>query len=354
MTDHIGISVREDYAALAEKRADALLASQTQVVCCSEAYDVNLMKKVPKTVVEADFGCGNPTKYIRPGDVVLDLGCGAGMNCYIAAQIAGPSGSVIGIDFNDAMLSIARKALPEFSASVEAAPLAFRMGSAHDLALDLDQANDYLRSNAPSDVVGIQKYQDLADKLRHEKTLIADNSVDVVISNCVINLLADKDKNLVFQEIFRVLKPGGRFAISDNVSNIPVPEVVKNDAMLWSACYAGVLQEQQFYSSLETTGFVGITIEVRNDDPAKIIEELEFYSITVTGEKPLKSCGVDTPKVMYKGPSKAIVGDSGKMYRRGVPDTLSVADRYLISSDGPFYILDSEAVNQAPAKSSCC
>lgn len=354
MTDHIGISVREDYAALAEKRADALLASQTQVVCCSEAYDVNLMKQVPKAVIDADFGCGNPTKYIRPGDIVLDLGCGAGMNCYIAAQIAGTAGSVIGIDFNDAMLSIARKALPEFSASVEAAPLSFRMGSAHDLALDLDLANDYLRSNAPRDVVGIQKYQDLADKLRQEQTLVADNSVDVVISNCVINLLADRDKTLVFQEIFRVLKPGGRFAISDNVSNIPVPEVLKNDAMLWSACYAGVLQEQQFYSGLETTGFAGITIEVRNDAPAKIIDELEFYSVTVTGEKPLKDCGVDTPKVMYKGPSKAIVGDSGKMYRRGVPDTLAIADRYLATSDGLFYILSSESVNQAPATSACC
>lgn len=349
--------VQEDYTARVMKTAPEEQVFR-QSVCCTERYDTSYIKKVPKAVVEADFGCGNPTKHLRPGDRVLDIGCGAGMNCYIAAQIAGPSGSVVGIDFTPSMLEVARGALDGFRESVpDAAPMRFVAASANDLALDLEWADSVL-AEAP-----IQSQKSLQDHLariaqrRAVDPAIPDGSVDVVISNCVINLLDDVDKPAVFKEIARVLKPGGRFAISDNVSNIPVPEDLKKDRVMWSACYAGVLQEQEFYAQLEAAGFVNLRIEARNPDPAHAVGDLVFYSITVTGETPQAPNARDAQAaVLYRGPFKAVVGESGKVYARGAIESLAPADR-LIAADPDgcgFIVTEGSAPAPAKAASGCC
>lgn len=346
-------AVQADYAALVEGTAPEELARHRQSVCCVERYDVSYIRNVPKAVVDADLGCGNPTKYLRPGDTVLDIGCGAGMNCYIAAQIVGQTGAVIGVDITPQMLAVARSSYPEFAtAQPTAAPMRFVAAAANDMALDLEWSAAELAQKPLATLEDMRAYQATVARRRATDAAIADNSVDVVISNCVINLLDDLDKPAVFREIARVLRPGGRFAISDNVSNIPVPESVKNDRVLWSACYAGVLQEQAFYAQLEAAGLVDVRIEVRNPEPALTVEDLIFYSITVTGRKPETT--EQTSRVMYRGPLKAVVGESGKIYRRGAIETLAAKDAHLAASleANGFLPVDGAVATTEPA--SCC
>jgi arsenite methyltransferase len=348
--------VQEDYSALVEGIAGSELEMHRQSVCCVERYDTTYLRRVPKVVVDADLGCGNPTRYLRSGDRVLDIGCGAGMNCYIASQIVGSEGEVIGIDFTPSMLAVARGALEEFRRNVpDAAPMRFIAASASDLALDIEWANACLAANPPQSQKALQEHLAAVANQRHVAPAISDGSVDVVISNCVINLLDDLDKSAVFWEIARVLKPGGRFAISDNVSNISVPESVKNDRVLWSACYAGVLQEQEFYAQLEKAGLVNIRIEVRNPDPALTVENLVFYSITVTGEKMAQPVAAGV-SAMYRGPFKALVGESGKMYRRGVVETVAAADQIILADPeaAGFFLSDASHTPAAPAAASRC
>jgi arsenite methyltransferase len=349
--------VQEDYTARVEGTAREGEVFR-QSVCCTERYDTSYLKKVPKAVVDADFGCGNPTKYLRRGDRVLDIGCGAGMNCYIAAQIVGRDGAVIGIDFTPSMLDVARGSLASFRESVpEAAPMRFVAASANDLALDLEWVDATLQSAPIQNQKMMQDHVARVRDKRISESAIPDASVDVVISNCVINLLDDVDKPSVFKEIARVLVPGGRFAISDNVSNIPVPDHVKANRVMWSACYAGVLQEQEFYAQLEAAGFVDIRIEVRNPDPAHAIDDLVFYSVTVTGVKPQAPAAHEKgAHVLYRGPFKGVVGESGKVYKRGVIETMADEDR-MIAADPEscgFAITEGSTPQPAATIGKCC
>lgn len=349
--------VQDDYTALVDGTASAELEIHRQSVCCVERYDTTYLRRVPKVVVDADLGCGNPTKYLRRGDRVLDIGCGAGMNCYIAAQIVGPEGEVIGIDFTPSMLAVARGAQEAFRAEVpDTAPMRFVAASASDLALDIEWADACLAANPPQSQKAVQEHLAAIADQRRQAPAIADASIDAVISNCVINLLDDLDKPAVFREIGRVLKPGGRFAISDNVSNIPVPDSVKTDRVLWSACYAGVLQEQEFYAQLEKAGLVNIRIEVRNPDPALTVENLVFYSITVTGEKAAAPGDAAGASALYRGPFKAVVGESGKMYRRGIVEAVAAADQIILADPeaAGFLLSDATRAPTPAAASKCC
>jgi arsenite methyltransferase len=348
--------VQEDYATLVEGRAGAELEVHRQSVCCAERYDTAYLRRVPKVVVDADLGCGNPTKYLRRGERVLDIGCGAGMNCYIASQIVGPEGEVIGIDFTPSMLAVARGAMEAFRQDVpDAAPMHFIAASASDLSLDIEWADARLAANPPQNQKALQDHLAAVADRCCRAPAIATGSIDTVISNCVINLLDDLDKPAVFREIARVLKPGGRFAISDNVSNIAVPDSVKHDRVLWSACYAGVLQEQEFYAQLEKAGLVNIRIEVRNPDPALTVRNLVFYSITVTGEKPAQTLAAGA-SALYRGPFKAIVGESGKMYRRGTVETVAAGDEIILADPeaAGFILSDARQATAAPAAASKC
>ncbi len=192
--------------------------------CCdpitSNLYDAAQTGVLPEKAVLASLGCGNPTALaqLNAGETVLDLGSGGGIDVLLSARRVGPSGKAYGLDMTDEMLALARE----------------------------NQRK-----------AGVENVEFLKGEIEHIP--LPDNSVDVVISNCVINLSADKDR--VLREAFRVLKPGGRFAVSDVVTRGEVPEGVRQNMLLWVGCIAGALDDYQYVAKLAKAGFDGIDIE---------------------------------------------------------------------------------------------
>ena len=186
----------------------------------SHLYDANQTGQIPEEAVLASLGCGNPTALaqLNPGEIVLDLGSGGGIDVLLSAKRVGPTGKAYGLDMTDEMLALARE----------------------------NQRKS-----------GLQNVEFLKGEI--ENIPLPDNSVDVIISNCVINLSGDKDR--VLQEAFRVLKPGGRFAVSDVVVRGTVPDEVRRSMLLWVGCIAGALQDEQYVSKLAKSGFDQIEIE---------------------------------------------------------------------------------------------
>src|SRR4029077_1267207 len=228
MSDRTETIVRERYAAGAKERADKL--------CCPVEYESEYLKVIPQEVIERDYGCGDPSRYLREGEAVLDLGSGTGKICFIAAQIVGPSGKVIGVDMTDEMLEVARRNAPIVAQRIGYANVEFRKGRIQDLALDLELLDRKLKENPITDAVSFLAADELTEELRVKHPLIASDSIDVVISSCVLNLVEPKSKRQLFEEIFRVLKKGGRAVICDIVSDEEVPEEMQNDPELWSGC----------------------------------------------------------------------------------------------------------------------
>lgn len=186
----------------------------------SNLYEADQVAELPDEAVLASLGCGNPTALaqLNPGEVVLDLGSGGGIDVLLSARRVGPTGKAYGLDMTDEMLSLARE--NQMKAGV--ANVEFLKGEIENIPLP-------------------------------------DSSVDVIISNCVINLSADKDR--VFAEAFRVLKPGGRLAVSDVVVRGEIPSEVRRNVELWIGCVAGALEEYEYQSKLEKAGFVEICLE---------------------------------------------------------------------------------------------
>jgi len=185
-----------------------------------DLYDKSQTSIVPETAVKASLGCGNPTALaqLNPGETVLDLGSGGGIDVLLSARRVGPAGKAYGLDMRDEMLVLARE----------------------------NQKKS-----------GIENVEFLKGEI--ENIPLPDNSVDVIISNCVINLSADKDR--VLREAFRVLKPGGRLAVSDVVVRGEVPEEIRQNMLLWIGCIAGALQEGEYRAKLSAAGFEQITVE---------------------------------------------------------------------------------------------
>src|SRR5207244_3695490 len=198
--------VRERYRTGAKERAEKL--------CCPVDYEPEYLKVIPREVIERDYGCGDPSRYLREGETVLELGSGAGKICFIAAQIVGPNGKVIGVDMTDEMLEVARRNAPVVAERLGYANIEFRKGRIQDLALDLELLDRELKRSPITDAASFLGADELAEELRVKHPLIASDSVDVVISSCVLNLVEPKSKRHLFDEIFRVLKKGGRVVIS--------------------------------------------------------------------------------------------------------------------------------------------
>jgi arsenite methyltransferase len=192
--------------------------------CCdpitSDLYGASQMAELPETAVLASLGCGNPTAFaqLNPGETVLDLGSGGGIDVLLSARRVGPTGKAYGLDMTDEMLELARQ----------------------------NQRK-----------AGVANVEFLKGEI--ENIPLPDNSVDVVISNCVINLSADKDR--VLREAFRVLKPGGRFAVSDVVTRGEMLPEIRNSVLLWVGCVAGALEEQEYRRKLASAGFEQIEVE---------------------------------------------------------------------------------------------
>lgn len=277
--------------AVRQRYSGAALAREAQL-CCPTAYDPALLAALPAEVIARDYGCGNPSEHVTAGETVLDLGSGSGKVCFIASQIVGPAGRVIGIDQNDDMLALARRSAPVVAERLGYANVSFGKARIQDLALDLEGA---------------------------EAPLVADESVDVVVSNCVLNLVSPADKARLFGEIFRVLRRGGRAVISDIVADEDVPEDLQRDPDLWSGCVSGALREDLFLRAFEAAGFYGISVTERASEPWRTVEGIEFRSLTVTAWK-----GKDGPcldhrqAVIYRGPFSEVRDDDGHVLRRGV------------------------------------
>jgi SAM-dependent methyltransferase len=218
--------VQEKYGAAARqvRKSGSVACCDPALRCCdpitTNLYNESEKSGLPASAVLASLGCGNPTALIelKPGETVLDLGSGGGIDVLLSAKRVGPTGKAYGLDMTDDMLALARE--------------------------NQRQA-------------GVENVEFLKGEMEHIP--LPDNSVDVVISNCVINLSADKDR--VLREAFRVLKPGGRFAVSDVVVRGEVPDEVRKSMLLWAGCIAGALEEQEYTAKLAAAGFTGISVE---------------------------------------------------------------------------------------------
>ena len=242
-------AVREHYASRAVASTSCCSPSNSDSDCCtteSSFYDPDLIASLPEDVADFSLGCGDAVSLaaLQPGEVVVDLGSGGGLECFIAAKQVGTSGHVIGVDMTPEMLTRARQAGERMGlANVE-----FREGYIEELPVE-------------------------------------DASVDVIMSNCVINL--SPDKSLVLREMHRVLKPGGRLAISDVVTNGQIPKVLQLNMELWSACASGALPVAEWEEGLKSLGFAEISV-VPNGQTHEWLSKLPVgmpFSASITARK---------------------------------------------------------------------
>jgi len=287
-------------------------------LCLPVSYDKALLQVIPEEIIEKDYGCGDPSKYVREGETVLDLGSGSGKAGYIMSQIVGCRGKVIGVDFNPPMLELARKYQKTIGDKLGYHNVEFRRGKIQDLRTDLDLVEGYLQQNPIRSVADMARFGALEETLRQKQPLIADESIDVIVSNCVLNLVRPEDKRQLFSEMYRVLRRGGRVVISDIVSDETVPDHLAEDPDLWSACVSGAFQEEEFFAAFQEAKFYGIQIEELRSEPYQTVEGIEFRAITVTAYKGKEGpCIERNQAVIYRGPWKQVVDDDGHTLERG-------------------------------------
>ncbi|MEK9139954.1 MAG: methyltransferase domain-containing protein [Nitrospirota bacterium] len=289
----------------------ARAAATGEQMCCPTSYDLADLKSfIPDEVLKISYGCGTPAglQTVRSGETVLDIGSGGGIDCFEASRLVGPSGHVIGIDMTDTMLEIARRNAPIVAANLGYASLnvEFRRGMADTMPVD-------------------------------------DNLIDLIISNCVINLAPDK--RTVFREMFRVTKPGGRFTISDIVSDQQVPQYLAHDAEKWGDCLSGALTLADYMAGIAAVGFLGIHLV--KFSPWRVIDGIHFFSVTLTGYKlPLAATTVSVRYATLRGPFSGVTDERGTTYHRGIPHPITPDDALLLSAP-PFvdhFLLTTEPV----------
>ncbi len=308
-------SVRERYANAARASEAAL--------CCPVDYDPKYLKAIPSEVIERDYGCGDPSRWVREGETVLDLGSGTGKICFIASQVVGPAGKVIGVDMTDDMLEVARRNAPIVAERIGHANVAFRKGRIQDLALDLEALDQRLRAAPVTTANGWMAAEAAAAELRATRPLVEDESVDVVVSNCVLNLVEPALKARMFSELFRVLRRGGRAVISDIVADEAVPLGLQRDPELWSGCISGAMTEREFLAAFEDAGFHGIELVKYDAQPWRTVHGIEFRSVTVRAYKGKEGpCLERRQAVIYKGPGREFMDDDGHRFRRGVREAV--------------------------------
>lgn len=304
-------AVLQRYSEGANERQESL--------CCPVDYDASLLELLPQEVIDKDYGCGDPSRYVQEGDIVLDMGSGSGKICYMAAQLVGDKGKVIGVDMNDDMLGLARKYQAEMTERLGNDRVEFHKAHIQDLAIDLAEMDTWLAENPVTDVEGAHKLEAWQTEQRKSRPLIADNSVDLIISNCVLNLVGDQQKQQLVSEIFRVLKPGGRIAISDIVSDESIPEHLKADDELWSGCISGAFEEEEMLNAFHDMGFLSVSLDKWDAEPWQVVEGIEFRSVTVTAVKGSgEECLDKGHAIIYKGPFKSVFDDEGHEFLRGV------------------------------------
>ncbi|MEE9134123.1 MAG: methyltransferase domain-containing protein [Gemmatimonadota bacterium] len=288
-------------------------------LCCPVDYDPRYLEVIPERIIERDYGCGDPSRHLRRGATVLDLGSGGGKICFIASQVVGPEGRVIGVDMNPEMLSLARRYQHDVGERIGWHNVDFRRGRIQDLRLDLDAVDTWLERNPVTSADDLWALEAEERRLRKEEPLVPDLGIDVVVSNCVLNLVSEEQKEQLFTEIFRVLRPGGRAVISDIVADEPVPDHLRADAELWSGCISGAMTETGFIEAFERAGFYGMEILSRGAEPWRTVEGIEFRSVTVQAFRGKEGPCYETNKALvYRGPWKKVIDDDGHVFQRGV------------------------------------
>lgn len=311
-------AVYDRYAAASQQVEPAL--------CCPVEYAGNYLAAIPQEIIDKDYGCGDPTPYVNEGETVLDLGSGAGKLCYMLAQKVGPQGKVIGVDCNTEMLGLARKYQASVAETIGYANVEFRYGLIQDLGLNLELLGDQLEQKPIRTPADWLVSRSIEDRLRRESSLVADESIDCIVSNCVLNLVRQQDRQQLFGEMFRVLKRGGRAAISDIVSDESVPEHLQQDGRLWSGCLSGAFREDEFLDAFAEAGFHGMEIVKRQSEPWQTIEGIEFRSVTVVAYKGKQGpCLERNQALIYKGPFRKVEDDDGHTFMRGA--RMAVCDK---------------------------
>jgi arsenite methyltransferase len=304
--------------AVLDRYSDAAQAREG-ALCCPVDYNREYLEAIPAEVLERDYGCGDPSAHLMPGETVLDLGSGGGKICFIAAQVVGATGRVIGVDMNPEMLTLAREAAPTVAETLGFGNVEFREGRIQDLASDPTALADHLREHPVQTVQDALDLEAFVTRQRRERPLIATNSVDVVVSNCVLNLVSPEEKGALFDEIFRVTRVGGRVVISDIVSDEDVSAEMRDDADLWSGCISGAYREDAFLDAFVAAGFYGVRVLKRDEQPWRTVEGIEFRSLTVEAFKGKEgACLEGNHAVVYKGPFSHVKDDDGHVIPRGV------------------------------------
>lgn len=266
--------MREFYGAAAETPQAEL--------CCPTKYDDSAVAHIPRDVLDRFYGCGSPmtSAGIQPGETVLDLGSGAGIDVFIAAKFVGSEGRSIGVDMTDRMLSVAKENQPRVAEALGYDVVDFREGFLEEIPAE-------------------------------------SRSVDLITSNCVVNLSPDKPR--VFSEMWRVLRDHGRILLSDIVSEDEVPPHLKVNPQLWGECLVGALTQEQFLADLERAGFYGL--QILSKTYWKDVEGYPFFSVTVRGYKFEKTsgCVFKGHRAVYLGPAKAFIDEEGHQFPRNEP-----------------------------------
>ena len=268
-------------------------------MCCPTGYDFkDLQTFIPEEVLHASYGCGTPAGLttVQPGETVLDIGSGGGIDCFDAARRIGPTGRVIGVDMTDEMLALARRNAPFVARNLghPATTVEFRKGHAESLPVE-------------------------------------DGVIDLIISNCVINLAPDKPA--VFREMYRVIRPGGRFTISDIVADQPVPNYLLHDSQKWGDCLSGALPAREYLDGLVHAGFLGVH-QVKFS-PWQVIDGIHFFSVTLAGFKLPAAAERKDAFATLVGPFSRVMDEMGHSYRRGVPEPVSARTAELFRTE-PF------------------
>ncbi|VFQ45160.1 DUF5714 domain-containing protein [Desulfoluna butyratoxydans] len=285
--------------------ADAPNTDITNPVC----YEEELIHHIPESARVRSYGCGSPVQDadLNQGETLVDLGSGAGVECFIAAKITGAAGSVYGIDMLDDMLSRARNATDEVGRRLGYRNVEFKKGYLESIPLDRETA-------------------------------------DVVISNCVVNLSEDKPKT--FAEIFRILKPGGRAVISDVTTDAPFPASIQNDPTLRGECIGGAMVQSRLMAMLEATGFTNIRIIKRFF--YREVQGHTFYSLTYQAVKPDET----RAQVLYPGPFAGVITDQGEVIPRG--GILEAPWPEATHSDPSAFVMDNDGnITNQDAENSC-
>jgi arsenite methyltransferase len=299
-------------------------------MCCPSGYNFEELRAfVPEEVLHVSYGCGTPAGLatVRPGETVLDIGSGGGIDCFEAARRVGPSGRVIGVDMTDEMLALARRNAPIVTKNLGyvGTNVEFRQGQAENLPVE-------------------------------------DESIDLIISNCVINLAPDKAK--VFREMYRSIRPGGRFTISDIVGDRPVPNYLLHDTEKWGDCLSGALPAWEYLGGLVKAGFLGV--HQVTFTPWRVIDGIHFFSVTLTGYKlPERVESNDVRFGTLLGPFSRAVDELGQTYHRGKLESITGRtaqllmtppfERLFLLSDTPIVLAttDQRLVSILPTQAPC-